>query len=88
MPDIQFNHDFEFEYGEITRVAPGIRRVVAQNPGPFTGPGTSTYIIGSGEVCVLDPGPMLPLHVEAILSGLEGEQISHILVTHTHVDHS
>ena len=88
MPELQFNHDFEFEYGKITRVTPGIRRIVARNPGPFTGPGTSTYVIGTGEVCVLDPGPMLPDHIDALLEGLIDEQISHILVTHTHIDHS
>lgn len=88
MCDIEFNHDFNFDYGAVVQVAPGIRRVVARNPGPFTGPGTSTYIIGCGEVCVLDPGPMLPAHVDAILEGLKNEQVSHIVVTHTHVDHS
>ncbi len=88
MTEISFNHDFTFRYGEMEAVAPGIRRVVARNPGPFTGPGTGTYIIGEGEVAVIDPGPMLPDHVDAIISGLGAERVSHILVTHTHVDHS
>ena len=61
---------------------------MAPNPGPFTGPGTGTYIIGRGEVAVIDPGPMLPDHVDALLAGLRGETVSHILVTHTHADHS
>ena len=86
--EIEFHHEFHFRYGVVERVAPLIRRVVARNPGPFTGPGTGTYIIGEGEVAVIDPGPMLPDHVDAILDGIPGETVSHILVTHTHVDHS
>lgn len=88
MGDIEFNHRFEFEYGRLEPVAPGIRRIVARNPGPFTGPGTGTYVIGEGEVAVIDPGPMLPDHVDGLLRGLGDESVSHILVTHTHVDHS
>lgn len=88
MSGIKFNHAFDAAYGEITDVAPDIRRVVANNPGPFTGPGTGTYIIGRDQVAVIDPGPMLPDHVDALLDGLGDEKVSHILVTHTHVDHS
>ena len=88
MADIDFNHDFDFRYGVVERVSPLIRRVVARNPGPFTGPGTGTYIIGEGEVAVIDPGPMLPDHVDALLEGIGSETVSHIVVTHTHVDHS
>jgi glyoxylase-like metal-dependent hydrolase (beta-lactamase superfamily II) len=88
MADIDFNHEFHFRYGVVERVSPLIRRVVARNPGPFTGPGTGTYIIGVGEVAVIDPGPMLPDHVDALLDGLVGETVSHIVITHTHVDHS
>lgn len=88
MTGIPFNHDFEFRYGIVEPVTDGIRRIVARNPGPFTGPGTGTYIIGRGEVAVIDPGPMLPDHVDALLAGLGEETVSHILVTHTHADHS
>ncbi len=88
MTGIPFNHEFEFRYGVIEPVTGGIRRIVARNPGPFTGPGTGTYIIGEGEVAVIDPGPMLPDHVDALLLGLGEETVSHILVTHTHADHS
>jgi len=88
MSEIEFNHAFEFEYGIVTRVAPDIRRIVANNPGPFTGPGTSTYIVGDTEVAVIDPGPMLPDHIDALLEGLGDVHISHILITHTHADHS
>lgn len=88
MTGIPFNHEFEFRYGIVEPVTDGIRRIVARNPGPFTGPGTGTYIIGRGEVAVIDPGPMLPDHVDALLTGLGEETVSHILVTHTHADHS
>ena len=88
MKAITFQTDFSPRYGELVDVATGIRRIVADNPGPFTGPGTGTYIVGYGEVAVIDPGPMMPEHVEAILTGLKGEHISHIIVTHTHTDHS
>jgi glyoxylase-like metal-dependent hydrolase (beta-lactamase superfamily II) len=88
MTDIDFNHDFSFRYGEMAQVTPLVRRIVAHNPGPFTGPGTGTYIIGRGEVAVIDPGPMLPDHVDALLAGLGGETVTHIVVTHTHADHS
>jgi hydroxyacylglutathione hydrolase len=66
-----------------------VRRILAANPGPFTGPGTTTFIIGRGEVAVIDPGPDLPAHRDAILAALgPGERVTHILVTHAHADHS
>jgi glyoxylase-like metal-dependent hydrolase (beta-lactamase superfamily II) len=86
--EIPFRRDFAFEYGKLEHVAPGVRRIVANNPGPFTFRGTGTYVVGQGEVAVIDPGPDLAEHVEALLTGLAGERISHILVTHTHRDHS
>jgi glyoxylase-like metal-dependent hydrolase (beta-lactamase superfamily II) len=86
--EIPFRRDFAFEYGKLERVAPGIRRIVANNPGPFTFRGTGTYVVGEGEVAVIDPGPALAEHVEALLTGLAGERITHILITHTHRDHS
>ena len=88
MSDIQFNTEFEFEYGRCDLLSKGIRRVVARNPSPFTFHGTGTYIIGEGEVAVIDPGPALPDHIEGILQATKGETISHILITHTHADHS
>src|SRR5487761_1493265 len=84
--EIPFRREFSFEYGLLERVAPGIRRIVARNPGPFTFRGTGTYVVG--DVAVIDPGPDLDEHVAALLAGLAGEQITHILVTHTHRDHS
>ncbi|MCC3862446.1 MBL fold metallo-hydrolase [Pseudemcibacter aquimaris] len=69
-------------------ISPNIRRITANNPMPFTFKGTGTYIIGYGEVAVIDPGPALEDHIDAILSELGSEKISHILVTHNHMDHS
>ncbi|MBI1182441.1 MAG: MBL fold metallo-hydrolase [Alphaproteobacteria bacterium] len=88
MVDIPFVRDIRFEYGVVERIAPGIRRVIADNKGPFTYTGTGTYIIGEGSVAVIDPGPRIESHIEAILAGLKGETVSHILITHTHLDHS
>ncbi len=80
--------DFSCEYGVIETVSPLIRRIVARNPGPFTFKGTGTYVIGTGRVAVIDPGPDLEEHVEALLGALNAEEITHIPVTHTHIDHS
>jgi glyoxylase-like metal-dependent hydrolase (beta-lactamase superfamily II) len=86
--EIPFHREFAFEYGKLEPVAPGIRRIVANNPGPFTFRGTGTYVVGEGEVAVIDPGPDLAEHVDALLASLAQERITHILVTHTHRDHS
>ena len=85
---IPFDRNFEPPYGVIERLAPGLRRIVARNPGPFTFRGTATFIVGEGNVAVIDPGPDLPDHVTALLAGLGDESVTHILVTHTHLDHS
>ncbi len=85
---IPYVREIEFEYGDCDEVSPLIRRVVAKNPSAFTYKGTGTYIIGHGDVAVIDPGPLLNEHVEALLRALEGETVSHILITHTHSDHS
>ena len=85
---IPYVRDIEFEYGACDQVSPLIRRVVANNPGPFTFKGTGTYIVGRGEVAVIDPGPDDPAHLAAILAAVEGERITHILITHHHSDHS
>ena len=85
---IPFVKDMTFQYGRVDQVTPLIRRVVANNPGPFTFLGTGTYIIGSGEGAVIDPGPDDPAHLEAILAAIPGESVSAILITHTHIDHS
>lgn len=88
MVQIPYRRELEFDYGSVSQIAPGIRRVIANNPGPFTFHGTGTYILGTGNVAVIDPGPDDEKHIGAILAALDGETISHILVTHTHMDHS
>jgi glyoxylase-like metal-dependent hydrolase (beta-lactamase superfamily II) len=86
--DVSFNRDFDCEHGVMVEVTPMIRRIVANNPGPFTFKGTGTYVVGHGKVAVIDPGPDDPAHVDALLAALEGEEITHQLITHTHIDHS
>ena len=86
--DIRFNRELEFEYGVLETVAPSIRRVIARNPSPFTFHGTGTYVVGHGRVAVIDPGPALEAHIDALIRGLWGETVTHVLVTHTHLDHS
>lgn len=85
---IPFRKDMNFEYGRLETVAPGLRRILARNPSSFTFHGTGTYVVGEGDVAVIDPGPDDAEHIEALLRGLTGETVSHILVTHTHTDHS
>ena len=75
-------------YGRVERLSPRIRRVLARNPSPFTYTGTGTYIIGSGDVAVIDPGPDDAEHIAALDAALAGEQLTHILITHNHRDHS
>ena len=81
-----------FDYGRVDRVSPLIRRVIADNPGPFTFTGTGTYIVGRSEpgagVAVIDPGPPDADHLAALLGAVEGQTVSHVLVTHTHRDHA
>jgi len=67
---------------------PLVRRLLAPNPSPFTYTGTETYIVGRGQVAVIDPGPALDEHLAAILTATEGERVTAILCTHTHRDHS
>ncbi len=85
---IPFVRDMRFAYGVADQVSPLIRRVVADNPGPFTYLGTGTYIVGAGEVAVIDPGPLLDEHLAAVLKTTQGERITAIFTTHTHIDHS
>ena len=86
--EIPFIREFDFTYAAPEPVSPLIRRIVARNPSPFTFHGTGTYIVGQGKVAIIDPGPALAEHVDAILGAVAGEEVSHILVTHTHRDHS
>ena len=77
----------DFTPGQVVELSPGLRRVVAANGGPFTGPGTNSYLLGEEERILIDPGPDLPDHVDALLAAGEG-RIAWVLVTHTHADHS
>lgn len=90
MTKIPFVTEFEFDYERCQQVAPGIRRIVARNPGPFTFTGTGVYIIGTGEVALIDPGPDLAEHRDAIKTALavDNERISHVFITHHHLDHT
>ncbi len=75
--------------GHSQQLAPGLRRVLAPNPSPMTLHGTNSYILGEGAVAVIDPGPAIPAHLEALLAALApGERVAAILVTHAHRDHS
>lgn len=77
-----------FTYGGVDEVAPNVRRVIAKNPSKFTYHGTGTYIVGTGDVAVIDPGPQLDSHRDALAAALEGHTVRAILVTHCHADHS
>ena len=85
---LTFLTEFDPQRGHMVQVAPGIRRVVADNPSKYTAWGTGTYLIGEGSVAVIDAGPALDSHVDALLAAVEGETVTHLLVTHTHADHS
>ncbi|MDJ0767982.1 MAG: MBL fold metallo-hydrolase [Ilumatobacter sp.] len=78
----------EVEYGRVDQVSPQIRRVIAENPSKFTYRGTGTYLVGRGDVVVIDPGPRLESHRRALEQALDGERVRAILVTHCHADHS
>lgn len=73
--------------GQLDEIAPAVRRLVARNPGYMTGPGTNTYLLGTGPFLVIDPGPEDAVHVERIIAATQG-RIDAVLATHTHPDHS
>lgn len=86
--DIAFDRSLALAPGEAEEIAPGVRRLLCDNPGPFTFKGTVSYIVGRGEVAIIDPGPDDERHVAALLAAVRGETVTHVFVTHTHVDHS
>ncbi len=88
MSELSFDRDFEVTPGEAVQVSPLVRRVLAGNPSPFTFKGTSTFIVGRGRVAIIDPGPEDERHFNALLKAIAGETVTHILVTHSHADHS
>ncbi len=86
---MQAPDEFNPTPGRVYRLAPGLRRILAPNPSPMTYRGTNTYLLGETDIAVIDPGPLSDAHLHAILDALEpGQRISHIFVTHTHLDHS
>src|SRR5581483_7006274 len=86
--DIPFDKDFALTPGRVDEPMPGVRRVLCNNPSPFTFKGTVSYIVGRGKVAIIDPGPEDPAHSAALLDAVRGETVTHIFVTHTHRDHS
>jgi glyoxylase-like metal-dependent hydrolase (beta-lactamase superfamily II) len=86
--DIPFDKSFDLPPGRVEEVMPGVRRLLANNPSPFTFKGTVSYIVGRGQVAVIDPGPLDEAHIAALLDAVRDETVTHIFVTHTHRDHS
>jgi glyoxylase-like metal-dependent hydrolase (beta-lactamase superfamily II) len=85
--DLIFDSD-DADAGEVRRVSPLVRRLIADNASAFTFTGTCSYIVGRGEVAIIDPGPLDEKHIAALLEATRGETVRHILITHTHRDHS
>jgi glyoxylase-like metal-dependent hydrolase (beta-lactamase superfamily II) len=86
---MEFDRSLEAPYGEAVRLSPLVTRLLADNPGPYTFRGTGVHIVGAGSrVAVIDPGPVQPDHLAALKRVLGGRGVSHILITHTHADHS
>jgi len=86
--DLAFDTNFPVRPDDCIPLSPLVRRIVANNPGPITFTGTCSYIVGHGQVAIIDPGPDLSDHVEALLRAVRGETVTHVLVSHTHKDHS
>jgi glyoxylase-like metal-dependent hydrolase (beta-lactamase superfamily II) len=87
-PDIPYDKNLELIPGRADEPMPGVRRVLCNNPSPFTFKGTVSYIVGRGNVAIIDPGPEDAVHSAALLDAVHGETVTHIFVTHTHRDHS
>jgi len=85
---VDFKTTMSFRYGEPDPMAPGVVRLVAPNPSPFTFKGTNTYLVGTASLAIIDPGPEDAAHRFAILAAAAGRPITHILITHAHRDHS
>ena len=86
--DIPYDKKFGLVPGKVDEPMPGVRRILCNNPSPFTFKGTVSYIVGRGKVAIVDPGPDDPAHNAALLDAVRGETVTHIFVTHTHRDHS
>lgn len=88
MQSPDFRTSFDPAYGQAVELLPGISRLTVENPSAFTFHGTNSYIVGSDVLAIIDPGPMHEAHLENLLKAVDGRAVSHIIVTHTHVDHS
>jgi glyoxylase-like metal-dependent hydrolase (beta-lactamase superfamily II) len=85
---LPFKTAMQFTYGEPRELAPDVFRIVANNPSPFTYKGTNTYLMGSRSVALIDPGPADPVHLAAILKAIGSRRLTHVVITHTHRDHT
>src|SRR6476646_2688060 len=89
---IAFDRTFNAPYGELLPLSPMVSRLLARNPSAFTFRGTGVYIVAAAQdardIAVIDPGPLISEHVEALKRGIGDRRVTHILVTHTHCDHS
>lgn len=83
-----FRTEFDPAHGQVVDVAPGIQRITAPNESPFTFRGTNTYILGGKDIAVIDPGPAIASHFEVLKKAISGRKVTHIILTHTHMDHS
>jgi glyoxylase-like metal-dependent hydrolase (beta-lactamase superfamily II) len=81
--DIPFDKTLDLAPGQVDEPMPGLRRVMADNPGPFTFKGTMSYIVGRGQVAIVDPGPADERHIGALLDAVRDETVTHIFITHT-----
>jgi glyoxylase-like metal-dependent hydrolase (beta-lactamase superfamily II) len=86
--DIPFNRTLGLTPGVVEEIVPGVRRILVDNPSPFTFRGTLSYIVGRGKVAIIDPGPLDQHHIDALLDAVRGETVTDIVITHTHRDHS
>lgn len=83
----QFVREFDFAWGRPDRLSSLVTRIICENPGPFTFTGSGSYLIGENELAIIDPGPDNAAHLAAVKDLVDGRRVSHILVTHTHIDH-
>lgn len=88
MSSPNFRTDFDPRHGEAVDMVPGLQRVVCENPSPFTFHGTNSYLLGEDKLAVIDPGPPNEAHFDALIKAIDGRPVSHIIITHTHMDHS
>ena len=88
MTDLTFDRNFDVTPGQAQRLSPLVRRVLVNNASPYTFKGTNSFIVGTGQVAIIDPGPDDDVQLAALLDAVKGETVTHILVTHSHADHS